>query len=124
MKRYRLKRSHKYSAKRTVFDGLLFDSKMEAEYYKLLLILERAKELKILELQPKVYLTKANILYKPDFLIEQNNEQIWIDVKGFHTPVFKLKKKLWKYYGPGKLQLIDKTRNGFEVSEEIIPDTI
>lgn len=101
--------NHKYGARKTVVDGIKFDSKAEAEYYCLYKPL-------IKEIQPKVYLTDARILYKPDFLM---NDGTYIDVKGMETPVFKLKKRLWKFYGKGTLHIIKKQRKIFELIEKI-----
>jgi hypothetical protein len=101
-------KKNKYSAVKTTIDGITFDSKFEASYYAQLKLLEKTGKVKIIELQPKVYLTEARILYKPDFLIEENGVLTWIDVKGMPTPGFNVKKRLWRYYGPGELRIIYK----------------
>ena len=98
---------------RTEIDGIKFDSKAEAEYYFELKLRERAGQIKILEIQPAVYMTDARILYRADFLIEEDGVKKYIDVKGVETPVFKLKKKLWVYYGMGILQIVSKEKFGF-----------
>jgi len=103
-------KTNKYKNKKTTIDGYTFDSKFEAAFYLQLKIREKAGRIKILELQPKVYLTKAKILFKPDFLIEENGKKIWIDVKGFAAPVFNIKKRLWKHYGPGELQIVYRNK--------------
>ncbi len=59
--------------------------------------------------QPKVYLTAAKILYKPDFLISfADGSESFVDVKGMLTPVFAIKMRLWAFYGPigSKLMLV------------------
>jgi len=112
----------KYKAVKVKVDGIKFDSKGEAEYYKHLLNQEKKGVLKILELQPKTYLTESRILYKPDFLILRDDREIYIDFKGIETPVFKLKKKLWKNYGLGILWLVKKSKLYFEVYEQIKKD--
>ena len=111
-------RNHKYNAKKTYVGNIKFDSKAEAEYY---LYLKSMTHIDILELQPKVYLTKSRILYKPDFKTFNKNtgETIHVDVKGLETPVFKLKKRLWKHYGQGVLQIVKKQRNSWEVTEVV-----
>lgn len=98
----------KYNSVKTVIDGIKFDSRAEANYYLSLRLSESANLLKIVELQPKVYLTDARILYKPDFLIERNGEMVYIDVKGMKTAVFAIKKRLWVYYGAGMLEIVKK----------------
>ena len=50
----------KYGNVKTVVDGIKFDSKKEAARYKELQLLERAGEIKDLELQPKFYLQGKN----------------------------------------------------------------
>lgn len=105
--------SNKYGAKKTVIDGQKFDSKFEAEYYGELKLREKAGEIKILELQPKVYLSQARILYRPDFLILDGSDRVYIDVKGFKTVTFAIKKRLWKAYCTEKLKIV--YRNKIEV---------
>jgi hypothetical protein len=109
----------KYNAKKVTIDGIKFDSKSEGEYYLFLKQMESLGKLAIIELQPKVYLTKTRILYKLDFKIIENGEEIYIDVKGMVTPVFNIKKRLWRDYGAGKLRLVKKVRGGFELLDEI-----
>lgn len=102
-------RRHKYGAKVTWVDGIRFDSMAEAEFY-------RRVKTDIEELQPKVYLTRAKLLYKPDFLMKDGT---YIDIKGMETPVFKLKKRLWKHYGPGRLEIWVKKGSNFIVTETV-----
>jgi len=103
-------KKNKYGANKTMIDGIWFDSRMESRYYMDLKILQRANKLKIVELQPKVYLTLAKILFKPDFLIEENGKMIWIDVKGMKTTTFAIKQRLWRHYGPGLLRVVYKDK--------------
>ena len=86
----------KYKNKKVEIDGITFDSKAEGRFYEL-------KKQEILELQPKIYMTKARILYKPDFKM---NDGTYVDVKGMQTPVFKIKKRLWKVYMNGDLHIV------------------
>ena len=118
------RKKHKYNAKQTIIDGFKFSSLMEADYYLLLKQQEKAGLIKILELQSKVYLTKARILMKPDFVIFEvkTGEVYYLEVKGMELPTYKLKKKLWTKYGPGKLRVIKKIRGRFEITEEITVD--
>lgn len=114
---------HKYFAKKTEVDGIVFDSKAESEYYSYLKMLELSRRLNILELQPTVFLTDARLVMRLDFLIYDERGKVWIDVKGFETPVFKIKKRLWKHYGPGRLELVKKSRKingGFNIIDEVI----
>lgn len=96
----------KYRAKKTVVDGIKFDSKREAERYCELKLLEKAKEIRNLELQPRFLLqdkfkdrngkTHRKIEYVADFMyIDKDGKKIVEDVKGMMTDVYKLKKKMF-----------------------------
>tara|TARA_R110001632_G_scaffold52197_2_gene129696 strand:+ start:7414 stop:7764 length:351 start_codon:yes stop_codon:yes gene_type:complete len=110
----------KYGSKKTIYKEIKFDSLAERDYYILLEGMLSRKEIMNIELQPKVYLTKAKILYKPDFLItDSDNKKYYIDVKGFKTPVFNIKARLWKAYIEDELHIIKKKGRGF-ITEKII----
>ena len=104
----------KYQNKKTVLDGIKFDSKLEAERYEQLKILERAGIIRNLELQPEYELipsfmkngkTWRKTVYKADFryILAENDKTIIEDVKGSTaviTDVFRLKQKLFEYKYP------------------------
>lgn len=54
---------NKYHNKKVIYNGIKFDSKKEMERYKQLKLLEKAKKIKKLELQPK-FLLLGTIHYK------------------------------------------------------------
>ena len=98
---------NKFSAKKVIIDGITFDSQKEARRYNELRLLERAGEIKDLELQPRFLLqdafkragkTHRKIEYVADFrYTNASGEQIVEDVKSPPTrkhPVYRLKKKL------------------------------
>lgn len=101
----------KYKAKKTVVDGITFDSKKEARRYQELKLLERAGVIKDLSLQPNFLLqekfkyrekTERKIEYIADFQYYVIKDKKWVieDVKGYKTDVYKLKRKLFlKRYG-------------------------
>lgn len=103
--------AHKYNAKKTVVDGITFDSKKEAVRYKELKALELVGKIDRLELQPRFVLMDGfryegkairKIEYIADFLYRDLStyELVVEDVKGVKTDVYKLKKKLFlKHYG-------------------------
>jgi len=120
----------KYKAVKTTIDGITFDSKREAKRYTELKVLEKAGHITHLELQPEYQITinGAKICkYKADFryftVRAENNArsynskgewqtptktgdkegQIVEDVKGFKTPIYRLKKKLVEASYPGTL---------------------
>ena len=104
----------KYHNTKTVADGIKFDSKLEAERYAQLKILERAGIIRELELQPSFELlpsfkkngkTWRKTVYKADFryILAENDKTIIEDVKGSTaviTDVFRLKQKLFEYKYP------------------------
>lgn len=96
----------KYNAKKTNVDGIKFDSIREAERYCELKLLEKVKEIRDLELQPRFLLqdkfkdksgtTHRKIEYVADFMyIDKCGKTIVEDVKGVLTDVYKLKKKMF-----------------------------
>lgn len=91
-------RFHKYKAQRTEVDGIKFASKKEAARYKELKLLLEAGDIADLKLQPKfpIELEGQKICsYIADFEYTEDGERIIEDVKGYQTPIFKLKKKLF-----------------------------
>ena len=104
----------KYHNKKTVADGIKFDSKLEAERYTQLKMMERAGVIRDLELQPEYELipsfrkngkTWRRTLYKADFryILDEDDSYIIEDVKGSTaviTDVFRLKQKLFEYKYP------------------------
>lgn len=96
------KRRNKYCAVRA--NG--FDSRGEARRAAQLRQREQCGLIRDLEFQPKVYLTDARILYRPDFAYTQaDGVRVMEDFKGVETPVFRLKARLWAHYGPCPLLL-------------------
>lgn len=99
---------NKYGNKKTIVDGISFDSRLEAKRYRELRLLERAGIIKDLQLQPAFELipsfkkngkTYRKTEYKADFSYFDNElgKVIVEDTKGFKTEVYKLKRKLFEY---------------------------
>lgn len=99
----------KYHAKKVTIDGHTFDSTKEADRYCELKLLEKAKVISGLEIQPEYMLQEPfscdggwekAITYRADFRYKENGKTIVEDVKGFKTDVYKIKRKLFlKRYG-------------------------
>lgn len=118
---FRSKRS-KYNAHKTICDGERFDSKAEADYFGLLNLLLRTKQIVgferqvPFELQPKYKRhgkTVREIKYLADFVVHYaDGHTEVVDVKGFRTDVYKLKKKmlLYKYPDIQFVEISGKTR--------------
>jgi len=94
------KRRSKYGAIKTVLNGIRFDSKREAARYWELLLLSRAGKIKNLSLQP-VFIFPCGVKYKADFQYEEAGQLVAEDSKGFKTPVFNLKARMFKHHFPG-----------------------
>lgn len=94
----------KYGNRKTVVDGITFDSKAEANRYEELRALELTGVIKGLELQKPYRLCKGrwengkpfSITYRADFVYTLDGEIIVEDVKGYRTEAYQLKKKLMR----------------------------
>lgn len=112
----------KYKSKKTVIDGITFDSKKEAMEYSRLKLLEEKGEIQNLQRQvkyvlipaqylptgevyrqgknkgkPKMKLAERECAYYADFVYQQNGKVIVEDTKGFRTADYKIKRKLMLY---------------------------
>jgi len=96
----------KYRSTRVKLGDLNFDSKKEYLRYCELIILQKAKRIKDLILQPEFILLDAfvhdgkkerKITYKADFkYIDMYTQNLVVeDVKGFKTKTYKLKRKMF-----------------------------
>lgn len=94
----------KYRSKKTVVDGIEFDSKKEAQRYRELSLLEKAGTIHGLERQVKYQLIPSQKIggkvveracsYRADFCYYRGDELIVEDVKGIKTPEYIIKRKL------------------------------
>jgi len=92
----KVKRS-KYGNKRTLCDGIWFDSGAEAKRYATLKLWQSSDIIGQLELQPQypcVINGKKCFLYKADFRYMRDGKQVIEDVKGMRTREYILKKKV------------------------------
>lgn len=102
---------NKYRNIKVECDGHKFDSRKEADYYLWLKALQKLGNIRDLELQKEYILqdkfklnnkTIRKITYVADFTYYSyiDKKVHVVDVKGFKTEVYKLKKKLFEYkYG-------------------------
>ena len=95
----------KFHNKKTVVDGITFDSQMERRRYEQLKLLKARGVIRNLQLQPKFLLVEGfnigkkrmqPIYYKADFSYDENGVFIVEDVKGVETREFRLKRKLFR----------------------------
>ena len=98
---------NKYNNKKTIVDGIKFDSEMESHYYIYLKQLKEIGEVVDFVLQPTYLLQEGfnlngkrirAITYKADFkVIYKDGHEEVIDVKGKLTEEFKIKRKMLLY---------------------------
>ena len=98
---------NKYKNKKTIVDGIKFDSEMESHYYIYLKHLKEIGEVVDFEMQPTYLLQEGfnlngkrirAITYKADFkVIYKDGHEEVIDVKGKLTEEFKIKRKMLLY---------------------------
>lgn len=97
----------KYNSRKTVIDGIKFDSVKEAKRYSELKLMERAGVISHLQRQVKFELIPAqyvdgkcverSINYIADFVYQENGNTVVEDVKGFKTKEYIQKRKLMLY---------------------------
>lgn len=99
-------------------------SKLEEAVYVLLKEREKKGEISDLKRQQTVSLSAAKIRYRADFkyVLTETGEFEWAEAKGFEQDVWKLKKKLWLSYGPGRLLIYKGTYRRPFLEEELIPN--
>lgn len=90
----------KYGARKTVIDGITFDSAKEARRWAELRLLERAGEIEGLVRQVKFELIPANdrfraCTYIADFVyMDKDGHLVVEDTKGYRTAEYRIKQKL------------------------------
>ena len=101
---------NKYYARKTEIDGIVFDSKHEAERYCELKLMARAGEIRELMLQYPFELIPAQkdekgrmierpVCYIADFVyFDRDGNLVVEDAKGMKTEVYKLKRKMMLYF--------------------------
>lgn len=111
--------------KRVELDGRSFRSKAEAQMYLYLKQLKKLGEVKDLRCEQRVQLLPGgrgeSVDYYADFVVFDTKLgcDVWIEVKGFETDKWKIKKKLWKHFGPGTLRIYKLGWNKLQLDEEI-----
>ena len=89
----------KYKSVKEVVDGITFASRHEARRYRQLRLMEKAKAIQDLHLQVTFPLIKQSkygreIKYIADFVYYEDGHMVVEDAKGYHTDVYKLKKRM------------------------------
>lgn len=92
-----MKSKSKYGNKKVVIDGIKFDSKREAQRYGALQLMLKAGLISNLRMQVPYQIVingKKCFKYLADFVYDDGGKEIIEDVKGFRTPLYRLKKKI------------------------------
>jgi hypothetical protein len=100
-------RTHKYAARRTVYNGQTYPSKAEAEYARHLDLLQaggvierwtRATGVSLLECEWPGW----GLRYTADFWVfgHQTHGDYWVEVKGPETEAFRMRVKLLRHRSP------------------------
>jgi len=99
----------KYGAKKVTIDGITFDSKAEGRYYEHLQKLKKSGLVEDFSMQkpftlldrfahPQTGRIVRAITYKADFEVIYTDGRIEVvDIKGFLTPEFKIKAKMFMF---------------------------
>lgn len=99
-------RASKYHARKTVVDGIEFDSAREAKRFTELRALEDAGKIQGLRLQVPFELLPSfecdgvryrGMRYVADFVYRRDGKVVVEDCKGFKTAEYRMKKKLMAY---------------------------
>lgn len=94
-----MSRNYYTAAKKTEYNGCLYDSKFESEYAQELDVRRKAHDIKSWERQVRLALVVNDYVictYKIDFIIHHNDSTTeYIECKGYPTPVWRLKWKLF-----------------------------
>lgn len=101
-----MRKKSKFKNVPVIIDGIKFQSKKEGAHYRKLKALLEAGKISNLKLQPKFNIAASVILdgkkkairkYAADFSYnDENGEYVVVDVKGYRTELYKLKRHLVK----------------------------
>lgn len=95
-----------------------FDSGLERDYYKVLLLKEVAEQVSDLRVHPTVEL-EPGIKYKADFSFIEDGRRVWVDTKGVMGERFRLICRIWALHGPGPLRIVKRKNDRFYIARTI-----
>lgn len=113
----------KYRARKTIVDGITFDSKLEARRYitlkemeeqGLISDLRRQVKYELLPKQEKEYpgdTTERACYYIADFVYMLGDRKIVEDTKGILTPDFRIKRKLFRWRTGGRITVVKEEKH-------------
>jgi hypothetical protein len=124
IKRKRKGQEAKMGNEATSLDGYSFGSKLEAAVYQMLKLRKLGGEIAEIQVQDHIYLTDARIGYIPDFKCTAPDGSVfWVEAKGYANDRWPMKKKLWKFYGPGPLEIWKGHYRNPKLDETVVPVT-
>lgn len=101
---YQYPQKKKFSNKTTYYNNVWYQSIKEADYAQELDLRIKAKDLKEWKRQVPIDMVVNGMkicTYKIDFVeIDHNDNEVWTEVKGFETPEWRLKWKLFEALYP------------------------
>lgn len=96
-------------------------SNLELSVLALYRLRERAGEISDLRHQHQVHFTDASIGWRLDFSFVRDGEQWYGEAKGCESESYMIKKKLWRHYGLGSLEIWMGDAQRPYLAETIIP---
>lgn len=115
----------KYKNVKQTYDGRSFDSGYERKVYDLIKTMEHSNQVRLLRQECTVRIhPEQTINYRADYEIEELIGDTWhrrlVEAKGFETPEWKIKLKLYRSHGPCPLWLFKGMHHGQPKLIEII----
>lgn len=120
-KKYQTRRPNKFGAQKVSQGGRTYDSKGEHAFHGMLLLLERAGEIRDIVHHPAAVQLTRYVTYKPDFVWFEIKRQIQVygEFKGMLGERYRIIKNLWREFGPYPLQEWKRNGERFFMTEEI-----
>lgn len=103
------------------YKGRVYDSKAEMLYAQRLDLLVKIGEVVDYCEQPKVHIA-GELWYRPDFLVIEQNDAYYVDVKGMSTSAFKKITDAWPSRIGLRLKVIKRVGDTFRETETIDGD--
>lgn len=123
-----MRRHSKYNARRTVVDGVAFASRLEADTYAELRLLERGRQISDLEMQVRVEPAacphcgvRPAPSVKVDFRFIEKGKHVYAEAKGVITERYRDFERWWRVAGPGELRVYKPGNRGVRLTEVIFP---
>lgn len=108
-------KGNKYHARKTIYNGVTYDSKAEAARAAELDAMKACGEVAWWLRQHTFHL--AGVTYRADFIVAKAWRGLDVyaeEVKGVEGERFRVIKKLWQQFGPFDLHILKRTKSGWE----------